>query len=246
VEAAEITTRTRTRSRRRRRMFRVTGTALVVAGLAVLGWVFIVWQWNDPFTGLYTRYQQHHLAKSYARIVESYHPRPVALAASTAEVEHTVAAEARAYRIAARIGAPIGRIDVPRLGLHMVLVNGTDHDSLVKGPGRDPRTFMPGEGQLVYVAGHRTTYLAPFAHIDSLEPGDRVTLKMPYATIVYAVTGHVIVEAHDLAVLRSHNHEELALQACHPRFFATHRYIVWAKPLRITLPGGRSFKPSED
>jgi sortase A len=155
-----------------------------------------------------------------------------------------VATEARAYRRHARVGAAIGRIEVPRLGLHMVLVNGTDHDSLIKGPGRDERTFMPGEGQLVYIAGHRTTYLAPFAHIDALRRGDRITLRMPYGTFLYAVTGHVIVDAHDLAVLRSHGREQVALQACHPRFFATHRYIVWASPIRVTLPDGRSYRPS--
>ena len=222
----------------------MTGTALVVAGLAVLGWVFIVWQWNDPFTGLYTRWQQHRLAHTYAHVVSEYRPAHVPHAATAVIERRTVALEARRYRLKEHVGAPIGRIIVPRLGLRMLLVNGTDHDSLIKGPGRDARTFMPGEGQLVYIAGHRTTYLAPFAHIDAMRPGDRITLEMPYATVIYEVTGHVIVDAHDLAVLRSHNRERLALQACHPRFFATHRYIVWANPVRIILPDGRSFRPT--
>src|SRR5262249_11768740 len=140
-------------------------------------------------------------------------------------------------------GAGIGRIVVPRLGLSMVLVNGTDHDSLKKGPGRDLRTFMPGQRQLVYVAGHRTTYLAPFSHIERLRRGDRIKLQMPYATLVYAVTRHRIVPADDLAVLRSHGREEVELQACHPRFFATHRYIVYGRPIRVTPSGGRAFTP---
>ena len=71
---------------------------------------------------------------------------------------------------------------MPRLGLNMVFVNGTDTATLKKGPGRDPRTYMPGEGELIYIAGHRTTYLAPFARIDTLRPGDRVTLRVPYGT----------------------------------------------------------------
>jgi sortase A len=222
---------------------------LAVAGVAVLAWAFVVWQWNDPFTGLYTRWQQHRLASSYAHVVSRYRPTPVRHVGSgrritVADEQRTVATDARAYRLAAHPGAAIGRIEVPRLGLRMVLVNGTDHDSLTKGPGRDARTFMPGQGQLVYIAGHRTTYLAPFAHIDALRAGDRITLRMPYATFVYRVTGHVVVEAHDLAVLQSHGREVLALQACHPRFFATHRYIVWAKPVRVVLPGGRSFAPA--
>jgi sortase A len=130
------------------------------------------------------------------------------------------------------------------MGLEMILVNGTDHDSLTSGPGRDLRTFMPGESELVYIAGHRTTYLAPFAHIDAMRVGDPITLTMPYATFVYEVTGHVIVDAHDLSVLRSHHRERLALQACHPRFFATNRYIVWAKLVRVTPRQGRPYAPT--
>ena len=148
---------------------------------------------------------------------------------------------ARAFRLRAKSGSAIGRIRVPRLHLNMIFVNGTDHDTLKKGPGRYLGSYMPGEGQLVYVAGHRTTYLAPFSHIDSLRPGDRVTLQMPYGTFEYAVTRHVIVPADDLAVLRSHGKEVLALQACHPRFFATHRYIAYARLVRFSLPSGRTF-----
>ena len=96
---------------------------------------------------------------------------------------------------------------------------------------------MPGEGQLVYVAGHRTTYSAPFSHIDRLRKGDLVTLRMPYATLVYSVTGHRIVGADELSVLKSHGHEVLALQACHPRFFATHRYIAYAKLVSVQMRG---------
>jgi sortase A len=123
------------------------------------------------------------------------------------------------------------------MGVDMILVNGTDHDSLTKGPGRDLRTFMPGQGELVYVAGHRTTYLAPFSHIDSLRPGDRVTIEVPYATLVYAVTGHRIVNAGDLSVLKSPGHELLELQACHPRFFASQRYIAYARLVSARLRG---------
>ena len=61
----------------------------------------------------------------------------------------------------------------------MVVVDGTDHDSLTKGPGLDRRTYMPGEGQLVYIAGHRTTYLAPFAHIERMQAGDRSASRCP-------------------------------------------------------------------
>ena len=111
----------------------------------------------------------------------------------------------------------------------MILVEGTDEASLRKGPGRDERSFLPGEGKLVYVAGHRTTYLAPLAEIDQLRAGDRVELEMPYGLYVYEVTGHRIVADDDLSVLRSPGRELLRLQACHPRFMASQRYVVSAR-----------------
>ncbi len=117
----------------------------------------------------------------------------------------------------------------------------TDHDTLKKGPGRDLRTFMPGENRLVYIAGHRTTYLAPFSHIDSLRGGDRVTIEVPYGTFIYTVTRHRIVASTDLSVLRSPRHELIELQACHPRFFASHRYIAYARLIRVEPRGGAPY-----
>ena len=90
---------------------------------------------------------------------------------------------------------------------------------------------MPGEGELVYVAGHRTTYGAPFSDIDELEPGDAVSLELPYGTVEYRVTRHRIVDDNDLSVLETRGREELVLQACHPRFFASQRYLVYARPV---------------
>ena len=99
--------------------------------------------------------------------------------------------------------------------------------------GRDLETYMPGQNRLVYIAGHRTTFLASFSDINALRRGDRITLELPYATFVYAVTRHAIVLSTDLAVLHSGKHELLVLQARHPRFFATHRYLVYARPIEI-------------
>lgn len=198
------------------------GVALVLAGVGVLVWTLVVWQWRDPLTSIQTALEQRRLAERYEALVAAV---PVA-----ARDPEALAATARRHRLRARRGDPIGRITVDRLGLDMVVVNGTDSETLEKGPGRDPRSFMPGEGKLVYIAGHRTTYLAPFAHIDSLRRGDRIVLETPYAVFDYTVTGRRIVEDDDLSVLRSPPRETLRLQACHPRFFATHRYVVYAEP----------------
>lgn len=218
-----------------RQTARVTGAILLGAGALGLGWALLVWQWQDPVTALYTTYQQHRLAESYNRTFDSY--RAVALPAGhgvdlRAEAR-AIKLEAARYRRSLEVGQALGRIKVPRLGLNMVVVTGTDESSLEKGPGWYTGTRLPGEGQLVYIAGHRTTYLAPFAHIDALRHGDAVTLELPYATFVYRITGHVIVPADDVARLKSKGYEQVALQACHPRFFATHRYIAYARPVEV-------------
>jgi len=227
-----------------RRLSRIAGTILAVAGLGMLAWVLVVWRWQDPFTALYTHWKQHQLSQAYERRFSAYEPaelrrNEVSVSART----KVIAREARLYRIQSGRGQAIGRIRVPRLDLNMILVNGTDHDSLTKGPGRDRRTYMPGEGQLVYIAGHRTTYLAPFAHIERLQSGDAVTLEVPYATFRYRVFKHRIVGAHEMSVLRSHGVEVVELQACHPRFFASQRYIAYARLVRVEPRGGAAFEP---
>jgi sortase A len=221
---------------------RITGTLMVAAGICLLAWVIVVWRWQDPFTALYTNWKQHQLSDSYAKSFDDYRAAPVNPRASQASVSTIVAGEARQYRLHAKRGQAIGRIKVPRLGVNMILVEGTDGATLKKGPGRDRRTYMPGEGQLIYVAGHRTTYLAPFAHIERMRDGDPVTLEVPYGTFVYRVFRSRIVEADNLSVLRSHGREVVELQACHPRFFASQRYIVYARLARVEPRGGDSFQ----
>jgi sortase A len=226
-----------------RRILRIAGTALAVAGVLVLVWVVVVWQWQDPFTAIYTHWKQHQLARSYDRKFAAYQAPRYKPAQTISARVRTIEQEARRYRLASERGEGIGRIGVPRLHLNMILVNGTDHDSLKKGPGRDLRSYMPGEGQLIYIAGHRTTYLAPFAHIDSMQQGDLITLEVPYGTFRYRVFRKKIVGSDDLAVLHSHGREVVALQACHPRFFATHRYLVWGKLIRVEPRGASAFTP---
>ncbi|MFL6039598.1 MAG: sortase [Gaiellaceae bacterium] len=225
-----------------RRPLRMFGTVLIAVGVLTLVWAATVWLWQDPFTGLYTQWRQHQLTSQYDKRFEAF-SAPIAHVSLAAE-QRSIAREAKRYRLASRRGEPIGRIRVPRMGVNMVFVNGTDHGTLKKGPGRDLRTFMPGENRLVYIAGHRTTYLAPFSHIDSLRKGDRVTLELPYGTFIYSVFRHRIVKSTDLSVLRSPRHELVELQACHPRFFASHRYIAYARLIRVEPRGAAAYDVS--
>jgi len=222
------------------RIVRLIGALLIGVGVLTLAWALVVWRWQDPFTALYTHWEQGKLAKQLAREERSY--TPPAVHSSLAAERRSIALDAARFRQAARPGQAIGRIVIGRIGLKMVLVDGTDEGSLEKGPGLDRRTAMPGENRLVYIAGHRTTYLAPFAAIDDIRPGDVIRLEMPYATFVYRTVTHRIVPADDLAVLRSPRHEQLELQACHPRFFATHRYVVYASLAAVEPRGLQPYR----
>jgi sortase A len=226
-----------------RRLARLVGALMIGGGVLTLVWALLVWQWQDPFTAAYTHWEQRGLSQSLDRQFEAFQPFHVKTTDLAAE-RRQIAADAAGFRQRAQRGQAIGRIVIRRVGLNMVLVDGTDHETLKKGPGRDPRSFMPGQNRLVYIAGHRTTYLAPFSHIDSIRVGDEIRIEMPYATFVYRATGHRVVTASDMSVLRSPRHEILELQACHPRFFATHRYIVFAKLASVSPRGGTPFDVS--
>ena len=76
----------------------------------------------------------------------------------------------------------------------MIVVQGTEAGDLRKGPGHYPSTAFPGEGSTVAIAGHRTTYGAPFRHVDELERGDRIIMRMPYGRLTYRVERTRIVD----------------------------------------------------
>lgn len=198
---------------------RALSIGLIATGVLMLAWVLATWRWQEPITAIEHWHDQGALA---AQLRSRHVPTG----------SESLLLRARAFRLASHEGEAMGRILIPRLGLDTVLVEGTSEADLARGPGFYARDYLPGEGRLVYVAGHRTTYSAPFAEIDLLRNGDAITVRMPYGAFHYRVTGHRIVLANDVEVLRSTKRERLILQSCHPRFSATHRYLVYALPVR--------------
>jgi sortase A len=223
------------------RVIRRISTLVIVAGVGLLAWTGTVYVWKDPFTTAYTAFEQRRLESSLERTFDEWRPvappptnRPTATPKPKPEpTRDDVRREANAYRAATGSGDAVARLEIPRLDLDVVVVNGTDTGSLRRGPGRHLDSWMPGAGELVYIAGHRTTYGAPFSEINELNRGDKIFVELPYATIEYRVTEERIVDSHELSVLKSRGREELVLQACHPRFFASERYLVYARPFQV-------------
>jgi sortase A len=162
-------------------VIRRLGTLAVVVGLGLLAWTGTVFVWKDPFTTAYTAYQQRKLEDDLERAFEEWPSRPQS--AKTPKPpksrELTLAAlrrGARRFEAATGPGDAIARLGIDQIELDVVVVEGTDAGNLRKGPGRHLETAMPGEGELVYIAGHRTTYGAPFSRIDRLDRGDAIVL----------------------------------------------------------------------
>lgn len=131
---------------------------------------------------------------------------------------------------AAASDAPIGRIDIPAIGVDMVVVQGTDAGALAKGPGHYPATPMPCTMGDVAIAGHRTTFLHPFYFLDRLRPGDVIELRTRTASCTYTVTQPPFaVSPHDTSVVaNTPGAFMLTLTTCNPRGSATQRLIVKA------------------
>jgi sortase A len=133
-------------------------------------------------------------------------------------------------------GEAIGRLVLPTLGRRYFIVEGTDTDNLRKGPGHYPDTPLPGRRGTVGIAGHRTTYGAPFRTIDKLRRGDRVVVDMTYGRFVYRVEKSRIVPPTEVSVKRPVGYDRLILSACHPLYSAAQRIVVFARFSRREAP----------
>ncbi len=129
-------------------------------------------------------------------------------------------------------GDAIGKLEIPAIGVSEYVVEGTDTGNLRKGPGHYPETPLPGEPGTVAVAGHRTTYGAPFRDLDKVRRGDEIIFDTPFGRFIYRVEEQRIVDDSDLSVLEPVGYKRLMLSACHPLYSAAERIIVFAKQVR--------------
>lgn len=215
---------------------------MVLGALAVADVVTAV-LWQEPITALATARTQHHL-ESRLKAMESAPPSPAQLRAlrRLPSADARVAAAARSLRRTTADGSPLGRIVFPTLGgKHFVIVAGDGTADLRKGPGVYPDTPLPGEAGTgtTAIAGHRTTYLAPFRRLNDLHKADQIELQMPYGTFTYAVEGTRIVKPSDVDVIRRVGHDRLVLTACNPLYSAAQRIVVFARLVR-TVPNRRA------
>ena len=211
----------------------VVGELLITLGLVVL--LFVGWQlwWTDVTAD-----------RAQAQTIESLE-RDFGHAPGDAGANVTPSA--------VPFGKAFAIMRVPRFGASYArpILEGTDHDVLTQGIGHYAGTAMPGEVGNFAVAGHRTTYGKPFTDVDALRPGDVVIVETRSSYVVYTVQRHVVVTPDHVEVVAPVPQEPgakpdaamLTMTACHPRFSAAERYVVFAKLLR-TIPRADGIPPS--
>ena len=242
------------RSPRSARALRVLALTLIVLGCLALLDAVVTLLWQEPVTALYALLQQEGLSGDLSK-VERAAPtlRERRTLASLADERSRIAFLAHEAERHTRDGAPVGRILIARIHASYIVINGTDTEDLIKGPGIYKDTRFPGLGGTTAIAGHRTTYLAPFHDINLLKPGNRIDLDMPYAHFTYTVTHQRVVLPTDVSAATSQlGFSRLVLSACTPLFSAEKRLLVYARLTRTVpegaarrLPGGALAQPIE-
>jgi sortase A len=218
------------------RFLRVAAVALITAGVVVLADVAATLAWKEPISSIYGSIQQHRLEGQLSDL-ERRTPSAADLGrvSGVKGVRGKVRALARGFSRRVHDGEAIGRIIIPAIDLDVVAVQGTGTADLEKGPGHYANTPFPGEGGTTAFAGHRTTYLAPFRHLDSLHRGDEIAVEMPYGNLTYELEKTKIVDPSDVQILHRVSHERLVLTACNPLYSAAQRIVAFARLKRVSF-----------
>lgn len=232
---------------KRKKVIRITGIVLIVAGILILAYPL--------YTNLIMKGQESEILDAWANQVSagtaSGQTSDSALSSessagsdeSTAAGQNTSAASDTSQDAAVatdNLSPELFILDpnkkvpfkilIPKIGVEWIVHEGTSIASLRKGPGHYPGTVLPGEIGLCVIAGHRTTYGAPFNRVDRLEIGDEIILQTANNdTFTYFVTAKTEVQPNDISILQQpFSYPSLALTTCTPKFYATRRLIVFA------------------
>ena len=223
-----------------RRFLRPLSAVLVVIGGLLLADAITTLVWLEPVSALYSRLQQGKLDDKLSKL-EGTEPTAVdrRVLSRLGTLDRRLAYAARALNRRTDDGQPLGRIRIPSIGLSSVVVAGTGTSDLRLGPGHYPGTPLPGARGTVGIAGHRTTYGAPFRKLDKLSKGDRIEVRMPYGTFTYRVEQSRIVAPTAIWVTRRKSYDRLILSACHPLYSAAQRIVVFARLIGSKPKGDR-------
>ena len=208
------------------------GRACITAGVLIL--LFVAYQlWG---TGIREAQAQNRLEDAFAETLDEA-PAPTSTTSTTEAGEPAPPATVPPME-AVPEGEPTARIRIPKIGVDKIVVEGVGLPDLKKGPGHYPDTPLPGQEGNAAIAGHRTTYGAPFNRIDELVAGDEIFVETVQGEFRYLVTEQLIVTPTQVEVLDDKGDNRLTLTACHPKYSARQRIVVVAQlaPEEVPLP----------
>jgi sortase A len=213
-----------------RRVLKPLSSVLLVVGALLLADAVVTLVWQEPLSALYAKLEQGRLDDDLAKL-EGTEPTATdrKVLSRLGTLDSKLAYAARALNRRTDDGQPLGRIRMRTIGVNSIVVEGTDTSSLRRGPGHYPGTPLPGARGTVGIAGHRTTYGAPFRKLDKLDRGDRIEVSMPYGRFIYAVERRRIVPPTATWVTQRVRYDRLVLSACHPLYSAAKRIVVFAR-----------------
>jgi sortase A len=210
-------------------VIRFLSSITIALGVVVLLDAAVTLVWQEPVTAVIAMIRHDQIDKRYL----SYRTAPLSRrdqrALAKLEAPGRIAFLARHEERELHAGAAVGRIIIPKIGVNFLFVQGTGEGSLASGPGHYPSTALPGMNQTVAIAGHRTTYLAPFRHLDALRRGDLIILKMPYGRFDYRVQFTRVVTPNAWWITHDLGYDRVVLSACNPVYSAAQRIAVFAK-----------------
>ena len=209
---------------------------LIVTGVLLVLDAVLTVVWQEPVTAIYAKVHQDQLGGDLDKLNRApLTPSERSVLGLLHSDQQRISFLARAMRRHIHDGQAIGRLRIPHIHANYVMVEETDAPALRKGPGHYPATPLPGMPGTVGVAGHRTTYLAPFNKLDKLRKGDQVRLEMPYAVVTYRVERTRIVKPTAVWVTKRVGYDRLVMTACHPKYSAAKRIVVFARQISAVL-----------
>ncbi len=226
-ESGSTPTEQRPRSRRGlRKALRFASHVAIVGGVLLLAEAGVTVLWQEPLSALTT-------SRAQAQLRDQLEERTALSERVTGDSTKALLAQlARRHSRKTKAGDALGEIIIPSIDVSFAMVQGTSAGDLRKGPGHYEETVLPGQRGTFGVAGHRTTYAAPFRNIDKLDDGDRIIVRMPYGRFVYRVDGTEIVAPSEVSVLQNARHDRTVLTACNPLYSAKERIVVFARLVR--------------
>lgn len=195
---------------------------MIAAGVLIL--LFVAYQlWG---TGLAEARSQRALKRSFAQSLAEGMTTTTTTSAAGPPPSTTMPPDNRPP--AAPEGNAVAIIKIPKIAVEKAVVEGVDLGLLKQGPGHYPSTPMPGQPGNAAIAGHRTTYGAPFFRLNELDPGDSIFVTTRQGRFRYAVMEKRVVRPDETDVLLPSTDNLLTLTTCNPRFSAAQRLIVIA------------------